>query len=367
MESRRKVVLVAGDGANPYREKSTIVGEWLAQAGCHLLTGGGGGVMSAVTETFVESAGRPGLAIGVIPGVASPQGDTLDYRTKGNAYPNRFVEIALFTHLLGDDPEGENSRNHINVLSADLVVGLPGASGTHAEIQLAKKYGKPVVLFLAGQETILGKTGDDLSRQGFTVVSDFPTLLKIGNSLLGYDERLKPVRIQLENCTIRSWEWTDAEALQQYANNRKVARNLHDVFPSPYTFRDARRWLCHALSTPSETAFAIDVAGQSVGGIGFVFKHGSAFRSAEIGYWLGEPFWGRGLTTECVRTLSKYIFENYPYICRLYAQVFPWNEGSMRVLEKAGFTRECVLRKAAIKAGDVIDLVQYCLIGNLRY
>src|SRR5215467_5785240 len=98
MEARRKVVLVAGDGANPYREKSTIVGEWLAQAGCHLLTGGGGGVMSGVTEAFVESAGRPGIAIGVIPGVAAPEGDTLDYRTKGTAYPNRSVEIALFTH-----------------------------------------------------------------------------------------------------------------------------------------------------------------------------------------------------------------------------------------------------------------------------
>ena len=364
MEPRRKVVLVAGDGANPYREKTTIVGEWLAQAGCHLLTGGGAGVMAAVTEAFIESAGRTGIAVGVIPGATSPQGDALDYHTKGNAYPNRFVEIALFTHLPGDDPEGEGSRNHINVLSADLVVGLPGGSGTHAEIQLAKKYDKPVVLFLTGQETILRKTAEDLAREGFIVVTDFPALMKTGNALLGYDERLKSVRIQLDKSTIRSWEWTDAEALQQNANNRKVARNLHDLFPSPYTFRDARRWLCHALSTPSETAFAIEVDGQSVGGIGFVFKHASAARSAEIGYWLGEPFWGQGIKTECVKALSRYIFENYPYICRLYAQVFPWNRGSMRVLEKAGFTQECVLRKAALKGGDVIDLVQYSLIGT---
>src|SRR5215470_7343961 len=107
MASRRKVVLVAGDGANPHREKSSVVGEWIAQAGYHLLTGGGDGVMVAVTEAFVESAGRMGSAIGIIPGVAADRAGHFEYRTKGSAYPNPFIDIAVFTHLLGEDPEGE--------------------------------------------------------------------------------------------------------------------------------------------------------------------------------------------------------------------------------------------------------------------
>jgi uncharacterized protein (TIGR00725 family) len=365
MHPRRKVVLVAGDGGNPHREKSRVVGEWLAQAGHHLLTGGGEGVMSAVTESFVESAGRQGSAIGIVPGAAVTRAGRLEYHTKGSAYPNPFIDIAVFTHLLGQDPEGEHSRNHINVLSADLVVALAGGSGTHAEIQLARKYGKPVILFLGPNEMILGKTVTELTREGFTVTHDFPSLLKQGNRILGADERSSPIRIVLDNCIIRSWEWSDAEPLQRYANNRKIARNLHDVFPSPYTVRDARRWLAHALSASPETAFAIEVDGQSVGGIGFVLKQGHAARSVEVGYWLGEPYWGQGITTECVRAITAYIFENFPYICRLYAQVFPWNQGSMRVLEKAGFTQECILRKAAMKAGEVIDLVQYSRIGNI--
>src|SRR5215467_5952944 len=171
MDVRRRVVLVAGDGANPHREKSTVVGEWIAQGGYHLLTGGGGGVMAAVTESFAESAGRSGIAIGIIPGAFSRHENRLDYRTKGSAYPNSFVDIAVFTHLNGDDPQGSGSRNHINVLSADLVVGLPGSSGTHAEIQLAKQYGKPVILFLGPKETINGKTVDVLAAEGFTIVS----------------------------------------------------------------------------------------------------------------------------------------------------------------------------------------------------
>ena len=141
-----------------------------------------------------------------------------------------------------------------------------------------------------------------------------------------------------------------------------IGKNLHDGFPSPYTIRDARRWLAHALSSPAETNFAIEIEGQSAGGIGYLLKDGPSARSAEIGYWIGEDFWGRGIATACVRAVTSFVFENHPGICRLYAQVFEWNASSMRVLEKAGFTQECVLRKAAVKAGDVIDLVQYALI-----
>ena len=360
---RRHVVAVVGDGANSYRDRSSMLGEWIAQSGYHLLTGGGGGVMAAVTESFVASVGREGMAVGIIPGSVTARQRSLIYRTKGSAYPNHSVEIAVFTHLPGEDPESERSRNHINVLSADLVVGLPGGAGTHAEIQLAKKYGKPVLLFLIEGDVILGKGVGDLAKEGFMIIGSFPALMEAGNRILQPDRlERSPVRLRLAKCVIRSWEWTDAEALQHHANNRKVWKNLHDFFPSPYTMHDARRWLARCSSSSNETAFAIDVDGECVGGIGFVLKEGPSARSAEVGYWLGEEYWGRGLATDCARELSNYVFDQYPEICRLFAQVFPWNTASMRVLEKAGYTRECVLRKAAVKAGEVIDLVQYALL-----
>ncbi len=360
---RRKVVTVVGDGANAHRDRSAVIGEWIAQSGYHLLTGGGGGVMAAVTETFVDSMGREGVAVGVVPGIVTPREYSLRYRTKGSAYPNASVEIAIYTHLPGDDPEGERSRNHINVLSADLVVGLPGGVGTHAEIQLAKRYGKPALLFLLDGDVIWGRTVGDLAREGFMIISSFPELMEIGNRILRPEHIDRPpVRLPLERCAVRSWRWIDAEPLQHHANNRKVWRNLHDFFPSPYTMHDARRWLARCLSAPQETAFAIDVEGRCVGGIGFVIKPGPSARSVEVGYWLGEEYWGRGLATESTRALSEYILEQYPEVCRLFAQVFPWNTASMRVLEKAGYTRECIMRRAAIKAGEVIDIVQYARI-----
>jgi ribosomal-protein-alanine N-acetyltransferase len=363
MEFRRKVITVVGDGANPYRDRSNVLGEWIAQSGYHLLTGGGGGVMTAVTESFVECIGHPGIAIGVIPGSIVHRGDRFEYRTKGAAYPNYALDLAIFTHLPGEDPEGERSRNHINVLSADLVVALPGGIGTHAEIQIARRYGKPVLLFMKDTDRIFDKTAADLAAEGFPVIPDFPDLRNTAIRILEPERSARrPVRIPLEKCVIRSWTWNDAEPLQRHANNRKVWRNLHDGFPSPYTIRDARRWLTHSLSSSAESNLAIEVDGQSVGGIGFVPKDGPSSRSAEVGYWLGEEYWGRGIATECVRAIVTYAFAHHPELCRLYAQVFQWNVASMRVLEKAGFTHECILKKAAVKAGEVIDLVQYALI-----
>src|SRR4051812_16990383 len=106
MDFRRKVITVVGDGANRHRDKSIVVAEWIAQSGYHLLTGGGGGVMASVTETFVECINREGVAIGIIPGTSSARGERLDYRTKGSAYPNYSVELAVYTHLPGENPEG---------------------------------------------------------------------------------------------------------------------------------------------------------------------------------------------------------------------------------------------------------------------
>jgi RimJ/RimL family protein N-acetyltransferase len=160
---------------------------------------------------------------------------------------------------------------------------------------------------------------------------------------------------------VRSWEWRDRDAIVRHANNRKVSLNLRDRFPYPYTLSDARNWLDMVVGSKPETNFAIDVAGEAVGGIGFTVQHDVGRRSAEIGYWLGEAFWGRGIATEALVAVTEHAFANYD-ICRLYAHVFDWNGASARVLEKAGYECEGRLKKSVTKNGETIDQLMYAMI-----
>src|ERR1041385_6722312 len=169
------------------------------------------------------------------------------------------------------------------------------------------------------------------------------------------------MRLKLKTCTIRSWEWRDREAIVRYGNNRKVSINLRDRFPYPYTDRDARNWLEAVIDAEPETTFAIDVAGEAVGGIGYTMQYDVDRRSAEIGYWLGEEVWGRGITTAAVIAVTDHAFANHD-LCRLYAHVFAWNPASARVLEKAGYTFEGRLRKSVTKEGQTIDQLIYAMI-----
>lgn len=136
------------------------LGRWLASIGVHLLTGGGRGVMEEVSRHFVEVEDRKGLAIGVLPTMPG-------HSRPPPGYPNQWVELAIQTHLpLGRDPTGSQSRSHINVMSADVVVALPGARGTWSEVQLASFYRRPIVLLVGEEGRSLGcKTwaysGDD--------------------------------------------------------------------------------------------------------------------------------------------------------------------------------------------------------------
>lgn len=114
---------------------------------------------------------------------------------------------------------------------------------------------------------------------------------------------------------------------------------------------------------PEPTSWAIEVDGLAVGGIGVTLKEGIYLKSAEFGYWLGEPYWGRGTMTEAVKAVSSYAMRRFGLI-RLEAPVFEWNPASMRVLEKCGFVREGVLRASAVKDGQVIDRVLYALIDG---
>jgi len=145
----RPIIGVMGSGAAPHRERAEVLGRLVARLGAHLLTGGGGGVMAAVSRAFVESPGREGQAIGVFPGDESG--------AAREGYPNPWVEIPIRTHLPLSGERGEDalSRNHINILSADLVVALPGGPGTASEVRLARRYGKPVVAFVDSAEDIL--------------------------------------------------------------------------------------------------------------------------------------------------------------------------------------------------------------------
>jgi RimJ/RimL family protein N-acetyltransferase len=160
------------------------------------------------------------------------------------------------------------------------------------------------------------------------------------------------------SCVVRNWKWQDHDSLVRHANNRKVWINLRDRFPFPYTKADATRWLDCVVELTPATNFAIDVNGEAVGGIGFSVQADVCYRSAEIGYWLGEEFWGRGIATQALMTVTEYAFASFD-LCRLYAHVFDWNAASARVLEKSGYSFEGRLIKSVTKDGKTIDQLLY--------
>ena len=150
-----------GSGREPHTARAHRVGVWLARAGYHLLTGGGGGVMAAVTEAFVGVPGRSGQAIGILPGAAGPEPAEPGAAEPGAAppgYPNPWVEIAIRTHLGARGARGSetDSRNHLNVLTPDAIVVLPGGEGTASEARLAVRYGRPAVAYLARPADVPG-------------------------------------------------------------------------------------------------------------------------------------------------------------------------------------------------------------------
>ncbi len=161
-------------------------------------------------------------------------------------------------------------------------------------------------------------------------------------------------------CALRSWQPGDEDALVRHANDRDVWLNLRDCFPHPYTHADAAAWVRLATSRTPETDFAITVDGQAVGGIGLIVRDDIERTSAEIGYWLGRAFWGRGLATAAVRGLTEHAFRRHA-LTRVYALVFAENAASIRVLEKAGYRCEGRLRRSAIKDGVVRDQVLYAI------
>lgn len=169
------------------------------------------------------------------------------------------------------------------------------------------------------------------------------------------------MRIELGEWQIRSWLPGDVDSLVKYANNRNISINLRDAFPYPYTAEHARDWIQLASGQNPETNFAIAGPQEAIGGIGLRLGEDVFRLTAEIGYWLGEPFWGRGIATSALMAMTDYAFAEFG-LERIHAHVFEWNPASARVLEKAGYCLEGRLRKSITKEGRTIDRFLYAKI-----
>ena len=161
--------------------------------------------------------------------------------------------------------------------------------------------------------------------------------------------------------TIRLWNAQDADALVKYANNYHIWKNLRDGFPHPYTAQNARDFLKAAAGQNPATYFAIATAEEAIGGIGVTLNHDVHRLTAEMGYWLGEPFWGKGIMTEAVTAFTDFAFEQFGLV-RIYAEPYATNQASCRVLEKAGFQLEGRMRNSVVKAGQIGDQFLYAKI-----
>ncbi len=162
-------------------------------------------------------------------------------------------------------------------------------------------------------------------------------------------------------CRLRALRKEDAPTLARYADNAKVAMYLRDRFPYPYSTQDAVCFFEYARETPDECVACIEVGDEAAGAIGLQFRKDIERCSAELGYWIGEPFWGRGITPGAIRCFTAWAMPRFE-LTRVYAEVVAENRASGRVLEKSGFARVGVLRKAAIKHGIYHDYVLYDLV-----
>lgn len=163
--------------------------------------------------------------------------------------------------------------------------------------------------------------------------------------------------------TLEKWGMKYAEDIAFHANNPRVAKNLRNAFPNPYTLADAEWYIndCIEKGDEKQCTRAIVVDGHAVGSIGFFLQGDVYEKNAEIGYWLGEACWKQGIMSRAVKELCDYGFAHYD-IVRIYAEPFDYNQGSRRCLEKAGFQLEGILRKNAYKNGEFFDSCVYGLL-----
>jgi RimJ/RimL family protein N-acetyltransferase len=155
---------------------------------------------------------------------------------------------------------------------------------------------------------------------------------------------------------------SDASRLAQLANNEKVAINLRDAFPHPYTLKDAEEFIARVNAMDPPTIFAIIYNDEHVGNIGLARLSDAYRMTAEVGYFIGEPYWGKGIATEALRQVTEFGFRELG-LARIHTGVFEYNPASMRVLEKCGFERDGLFRKAVLKNGKLWDEVRYSILN----
>ena len=164
-------------------------------------------------------------------------------------------------------------------------------------------------------------------------------------------------------CALREWRAEDKHDLAALLNNRKILDNLRDGLPYPYTASDAGEFIA-AMRLSDRTksfAFAVTAGDALAGSIGVFRRENIHARTAEMGYYIGEPYWGRGLATSAVRQVCEYVFAHTDII-RIFAEPFAYNTASCRVLEKTGFQLEGILRGNAVKNGKILDMKLYALV-----
>lgn len=170
----------------------------------------------------------------------------------------------------------------------------------------------------------------------------------------------KKIQIKGEICLLRSWKESDEEELLRLANHWEIASNLRDGFPHPYTKEDAKNWIMNAVNQPDKL-FVIEYQGHFTGSAGFHLLSDIYRKNAEIGYWIGLPYWGKGIATESIRLLTGYIFRTTD-VHRIYAEPFADNTGSRRALEKCHFRAEAYFKENVIKNNILKDSCIYAIL-----
>ena len=159
---------------------------------------------------------------------------------------------------------------------------------------------------------------------------------------------------------LRPWSLTDLYSLVRYANNPDIAKFMTDGFPHPYTEEAGKAFIAFATKDDPIHIFAIEANGEAVGGIGLHPQADVHRKNAELGYWLAEPFWGKGIITNAIKEIVAFGFKTYD-INRIFARPFATNIGSQKVLEKAGFALEGRFEKTFIKNGELVDELVYAV------
>lgn len=162
---------------------------------------------------------------------------------------------------------------------------------------------------------------------------------------------------------LRRLERNDAEKLSLIANNKRIFDNVRDYFPHPYTLQNAEEFIGWCEKEEVPVTFAIQYKSELAGVIGLVLQSDVYRRSAEIGYWLGEPFWNKGIVTEAVQMMIRYAFNNLKII-RLFTGVFEYNKASRRVLEKCGFKLEGIFNQSVVKNDVLYNEFRYGLVNS---